>query len=66
MNSLKLTMAQFMIQAFVSQLSETTIKKALASAIAKARVIIQESETEMDDIIILPVLEAIENALKLD
>lgn len=66
MNTLKLNMLQFLITAFVSQLSETTIKSALAAAIAKTRGMVEGSDTEIDDIIILPVLEAIENALKLD
>lgn len=66
MNSLKMTMLQYLIQAFVAQLSETTVKSVLAAAIAQVRQVVKSSETTVDDIIVLPVLEAIENALKLD
>lgn len=65
MNAFKLTILQYLISAFVSQLNEETVKHALAAAIAQARKVIQGTETEMDDFILLPMLEAIENALKL-
>lgn len=66
MNSLKMTMLQYLIQAFVAQLSESTVKSVLAAAIAQVRQVVKSSDTSVDDIIILPVLEAIETALKLD
>lgn len=66
MNALKMTMLQYLIQAFVAQLNEATVKNVLAAAVGQVRKAVQNSETDMDDFIILPILEAIENALKLD
>lgn len=66
MNSLKMTMLQYLIQAFVAQLSESTVKSVLAAAIAQIRQVVKSSETTLDDMILIPVLEAIETALKLD
>lgn len=66
MNSLKMTMLQYLIGAFVAQLNEATVKRALVAIVGQVRKYVQTSETTMDDLIILPILDAIEDALKLD
>lgn len=66
MTGFKLTMIQYLITALVSQLNETTVKKVLASAIGQVKKAVQSSETDMDDFIILPLLQAIEDALHLE